>query len=331
MYPVKKLRDRIIEAHPVLALWGEPFDGHRLGWAELMYHESSAIQSAMFRLKNEGVASFPVHDSLIVPRSAESFAIQHLADAYHDEAGTESIALVVHSMDEPERHVVGRREVQEWELDDEPPQSGHSLTEPDFTETESEALHGAGEAEDEDDPFGPKEYDGCDYREDDDEQGAGGASRWSDPEAAYRAPPIEWLKQDKLPPGRSHRVALKARHGLWGVPERSKSFCQKPWLIERLKRLFRWRRGLIGLSFRFRERLSPFRTVRIPACGPLAAARLTSALKHCPNPAGFGCFQTVQLRFEPSSHAPMEPPWTPRLRRMTSPVGASFRTQPMPR
>jgi hypothetical protein len=146
-----------------------PLDGHRLGWAELMYYESSAIQSAMFRLMHEGIASFPVHDSLIVPRHAVSFAIQCLADVYHEEAGTEDIALVVHSMDELDRRVIGRREVKDWELEDEPHQSGHSLTEPKdeaeheaddeyfFLERQPEAR--TADPEDEDDPFGPKDDD----------------------------------------------------------------------------------------------------------------------------------------------------------------------------
>jgi len=215
VYPIKKLRERIIGAYPVLAHWGEPFDGHKLGWAELMYRESSAVQAAMFTLKHHGIASFTVHDSLIVPRHAVSFAIQCLADAYHYEAGTEDIALVVHSMDEPERHVIGRREVQDWELEDEA-ETNHSLAKPEneadseysFAEPEGEALDGAAEAEDQVDPFyNPKDDDDFhrgQYGEDDDEEGNGGTASWSDPEAAYRAPSIEWLKRDMLPPGRGH-------------------------------------------------------------------------------------------------------------------------------
>jgi hypothetical protein len=42
------------------------------------------------------------------------------------------------------------------------------------------------------------------YREEDDEDENAGTARWIDPEAAYRAPSIEWLKRDMLPPGRSH-------------------------------------------------------------------------------------------------------------------------------
>jgi hypothetical protein len=215
VYPIKKLRQRMIEAHPVLACWGEPLNGNKLGWAELMYVESSAIQAAMFALKSEGIASFCVHDSLIVPRHAVSFAIQCLADAYHEEAGTEDIALVVSSTDEPDQRVIGRREVKDWELEDERPESGHSLTEPEheaddecfFLDRDSEALHGAAGTGDEDDPFSPKEdddYDPSHYGEDDDEDGNAGTASWSDPEAAYRAPSIEWLKRDMLPPGRSH-------------------------------------------------------------------------------------------------------------------------------
>src|SRR5262249_4828712 len=83
-----------------------------------MHFESRAMQAAMFTLKHHGIASFTVHDSLIVPRSAVSLTIQCLADEYHQAAGTEEIALVVHSAAEPDRHVVARRQIKDWELED---------------------------------------------------------------------------------------------------------------------------------------------------------------------------------------------------------------------
>jgi hypothetical protein len=83
--------------------------------AELMHHESRATRSAMLALKQHDAASFSVHDSLIVPQSAESLAVQFLADEYHFGVGAQSIALIVHARNEPPRHVVGRREVQEWQ------------------------------------------------------------------------------------------------------------------------------------------------------------------------------------------------------------------------
>jgi hypothetical protein len=210
-HPIKKLRDRMIEAYPVLSRWGEPFDGRKLGWAELMYLESSAIQGAMFTLKHQGIASFTVHDSLIVPRSAVSFAVQCLANEYHQAAGTEEIALVIHSADEPDQQVIASREVPDWEREEEA-ESGLWLTDPEpeadseYSFPNSEALHDPAGAEDEDDPFGPKDDDDFDpshYGEDGDQDGNAVTARWSDPEAAYRAPSIEWLKRDMLPPGRS--------------------------------------------------------------------------------------------------------------------------------
>jgi hypothetical protein len=193
-YPIKKLRERVIEAYPVLARWGEPFEGHKLGWAELMYYESSAIRSAVFTLKHHGIASFTVHDSLIVPRHVVSFAIQCLANAYHEEAGTEAIALVVHSMDEPPRHVIGRREIKDWELEDQNEgDSDHS-----FAELEDEALHEQAEAAGQSTDYYYPDDDGAPNSDDRDRVS------WSDPEAAYRAPAIEWLKRDMLPPGKSH-------------------------------------------------------------------------------------------------------------------------------
>jgi hypothetical protein len=203
-YPIKKIRERVIEAYPILARWGEPLDGRKLGWADLMYREATAIQAAMFRLKDHGIASFTVHDSLIVPRSAVSLAVDCLAEEYHRVAGTEHIALIGHSADEPDQLFIPHGAPTEpWLIEPEP----EADSEYSFDEPGSEAVHAAAEREDEDDPFSPKDDDDFDpsrYGEEDDEDENAGTARWSDPEAAYRAPCIEWLKRDMLPPGRSH-------------------------------------------------------------------------------------------------------------------------------
>jgi hypothetical protein len=203
-YPIKKIRERVIEAYPILARWGETLDARKLGWAELMYREATAIQAAMFRLKDHGIASFTVHDSLIVPRSAVSLAVDCLAEEYHRVAGTEHIALIGHSADEPDQLFIPHGAPSEpWLIEPEP----EADIEYSFDEPGSEAVHAAAEREDEDDPFSPKDNDDFDpsrYGEEDDEDENAGTARWSDPEAAYRAPSIEWLKRDMLPPGRSH-------------------------------------------------------------------------------------------------------------------------------
>jgi hypothetical protein len=108
--------------------------------------------------------------------------------------------------------VIASREVPDWEREEEA-ESGLWLTDPEpeadseYSFPNSEALHDPAGAEDEDDPFGPKDDDDFDPShcgEDGDQDEDAGAVRWSDPEAAYRAPSIEWLKRDMLPPGRSH-------------------------------------------------------------------------------------------------------------------------------
>jgi hypothetical protein len=213
-YPIRSLRDQVIKAYPVLARWGEPFDGRKLGWAELMYREASAVQAAMFTLKDHGIASFTVHDSLIVARSAVSLAVDCLAEEYHRVAGTEHIALVAHCADEPDQLFIPHR-VNEWELEDETANGGR-MTEPEpeaenensWDKPDSEALHDATEPEGDDDPFYDPtedlEFEQSQYGSADDEEGNERTGGFRDPAAAYRAPPIEWLKRDMLPPGRSH-------------------------------------------------------------------------------------------------------------------------------
>jgi hypothetical protein len=70
LYPIRLVRERTLERHPLLEQWGQPIDGKPLNYADLMFRESEIIVSTMLRLAREhGIPSMPVHDSLIVPLS----------------------------------------------------------------------------------------------------------------------------------------------------------------------------------------------------------------------------------------------------------------------
>ena len=61
-YPVRIVRERVLEQLPLLRQWGEL----EVGWGTLMYIESEAIIRTMEELMEQGVVSLPIHDSLIV-------------------------------------------------------------------------------------------------------------------------------------------------------------------------------------------------------------------------------------------------------------------------
>jgi hypothetical protein len=74
-YPVKLVREKALLQHPLIGRWGEPRKGHVLTWADLMFWESVVITSTMMELmRDHGIPSLAVHDSLIVPQSAITVA-----------------------------------------------------------------------------------------------------------------------------------------------------------------------------------------------------------------------------------------------------------------
>jgi hypothetical protein len=69
-YPMKTIKQKVLERHPLLARWGGVIRGRVYDWRDLMFIESEAIIGAMLTLmRNHQVPSLPVHDSLIVPAS----------------------------------------------------------------------------------------------------------------------------------------------------------------------------------------------------------------------------------------------------------------------
>jgi hypothetical protein len=68
-YPIKLVRQKVLERHPLLERWGSEIEGRVLDYGDLMFLESQVIIATMFILKDHGIPSLPVHDSLIVPVS----------------------------------------------------------------------------------------------------------------------------------------------------------------------------------------------------------------------------------------------------------------------
>jgi hypothetical protein len=70
-YPVKLVREEALAQHPLMARWGEPFNGRVLTWGDLMFRESVVVVSTMLELmRDHDIPSLAIHDSLLVPQSA---------------------------------------------------------------------------------------------------------------------------------------------------------------------------------------------------------------------------------------------------------------------
>lgn len=92
-YKIKDVEKKVCQKLPLMARWREVPET----WADLMWLESEAVVSTMTLLMHSGVPSLPVHDSLIVPRSAEAMAIDVLSNNYSHVCGVIP-ALVVHRL-----------------------------------------------------------------------------------------------------------------------------------------------------------------------------------------------------------------------------------------
>jgi hypothetical protein len=66
-------------------------------WADLMFIESEVIISTMLKLIEQEIPSLPVHDSLIVPASAEGIASSLLKQSFQEGVGIEPMLEVSHS------------------------------------------------------------------------------------------------------------------------------------------------------------------------------------------------------------------------------------------
>lgn len=87
-YPMRVIRDKVLQRHPLLERCGGLIRGRALGWADLMYRESEAIIGAMLTLKRDHqTPSYPVHDSLLVPVSKYKVAREALIHHFRVQTG----------------------------------------------------------------------------------------------------------------------------------------------------------------------------------------------------------------------------------------------------
>jgi hypothetical protein len=88
LYPMRTIRKKVLERHPLLARWGGEIRGRVRDYADLMFTESEAVIGAMLALmRDHQVPSLPVHDSLIVPSSKFIVAKGILADQFRKQTG----------------------------------------------------------------------------------------------------------------------------------------------------------------------------------------------------------------------------------------------------
>jgi len=86
-YPMKRIRERVLQRHPILERWGGEVGGHVRDWGDLMFIESEVILGTMRALMAGGTPSFPIHDSLIVQKSREVMAINILKEKFLAQTG----------------------------------------------------------------------------------------------------------------------------------------------------------------------------------------------------------------------------------------------------
>jgi hypothetical protein len=82
-WPLSLVAQATLERHPLLQWLSEPINGRKRDWSDLMWIESQAILGTMLDLKRKyQVPSYPVHDSLIVPKSKADRAVKQLRAHY---------------------------------------------------------------------------------------------------------------------------------------------------------------------------------------------------------------------------------------------------------
>jgi hypothetical protein len=85
-WPLSLVAQAALKKHPLLRRLNEPINGRKRDWSDLMWIESQAILKTMLDLKrNYKVPSYPVHDSLIVPKSKADRAVAQLNAHYFGE------------------------------------------------------------------------------------------------------------------------------------------------------------------------------------------------------------------------------------------------------
>ena len=94
-YTVNRVRESVVAKHPLLGRWGELIGGRAPSWADFQYVESVVIVETMLRLMREhGVPSLAVHDSVIVPHSQSELAVETLKETFRGTLGTDPLIKV---------------------------------------------------------------------------------------------------------------------------------------------------------------------------------------------------------------------------------------------
>jgi hypothetical protein len=91
-FRIKDVEREVCRKFPLMGSWTELKET----WADLMWLESEAVVSTVILLMRSEVPSLPVHDSLIVPASAEAMAKDVLSNNYGHVCGVTPV-LVVHA------------------------------------------------------------------------------------------------------------------------------------------------------------------------------------------------------------------------------------------
>lgn len=85
-WPIETIAKPVLAQHPILTRLQRRIKGRVRDWSDLMWVESQAIVGTMLDLqRTDGIPSYPVHDSLIVPRSKAERAILLLRMNYYGE------------------------------------------------------------------------------------------------------------------------------------------------------------------------------------------------------------------------------------------------------
>jgi hypothetical protein len=85
-WPLSLVAQATLEKHAPLRRLNEPIKGRKRDWSDLMWIESQAILKTMLDLKRKyQVPSYPVHDSLIVPKSKADRTVKQLKAHYFGE------------------------------------------------------------------------------------------------------------------------------------------------------------------------------------------------------------------------------------------------------
>lgn len=88
-FPIIPTGDAILAKLPILGSEGEALS---VSWGELQFIESEILLNTMEELAfGHGVASLPVHDSLVVPESDVELAASTLKDAFKSSVGVEPV------------------------------------------------------------------------------------------------------------------------------------------------------------------------------------------------------------------------------------------------